>query len=214
MNQKSDRCCKFGPDGNVSERCASERDNTRRKIEFTPVGFWVLSCASTRSRLCRSVGPAHNGAPLFHLGCFIRPTEGNGSTSSAHTASHSCSVSFNLSQRGWAWGTGQRLLCVLLTGDSGMLSALQGPHMQRKTANNLPSYLKCYRGLLFLLLLTLSSLLSVLRKFTAIYVLMSPLCVAMVIYSLWSFSRRIEFTVVTLIYTTRQSNGLVGSVAS
>lgn len=69
--------------------------------------------------------------------------------------------------------------------------------------------------LLVLLLLTLSSLLSVLRKFTAIYVLMSPLCVAMVIYSLlWSFSRRNEFRVATLIYITRQSNGLVGSVAS
>lgn len=89
-------------------------------------------------------GPAHNGAPLFHMGCFIRPTEGNGLTSSAHMASRSCGVSFNLSQRGWAWGTGQRQLSMLLTGNSGVLSALQGPHMQRKTANNLPSYLKCY----------------------------------------------------------------------
>lgn len=91
-------------------------------------------------------GPAHNGVPLFHLGCFIRPREGNGSTSSAHMASHSCSVSFNLSHRGWAWGTGQSLLCMLLTGNSGVLSALQGPHVQRKTANNLPSYLKCNKG--------------------------------------------------------------------
>lgn len=173
------------------------------------------SAVWARAPVCAVLsGPAHNGVPLFHLSCFILPTEGNGSTSSAHMASHSCSVSFNLSRRGWAWGTGHRLLWMLLTGNSGVLSALQGPHMQRKTANNLPSYFRCYRGLLFLLLLTLSSLLSVLRKFTAIYVLMSSLCVAMVIYSsLWSFSRRNEFTVATLIYTTRQSNGLVGSVA-
>lgn len=41
------RCWKFGPDGNFSERCASKWGNARRKIEFTPVGWWVLSCEST-----------------------------------------------------------------------------------------------------------------------------------------------------------------------
>lgn len=159
VNQKSNRCYTFGPDGNASDW----GDNTWRKIKYTPVGFWVLSCVSTDVHVCSAMpllsGPAHNGVPLFHLGCFIRPTEGNGSTSSAHMASHSCSASLNLSQRGWACGIGWRLLCFLEAGRFWVLSQLQGQHIQRKTANNLLPHLKHYAGLLLHLLLAVSLLL-------------------------------------------------------
>lgn len=156
----------------------------------------MLSCVSTDEHVCSAVpllsGPAHNGVPLFHLGCFIRPTEGNGSTSSPHMASHSCSVSLNLSQRGWACGIGWRLLCILEAGNFGGLSQLQGQHIQRKTADNLPPYLH-YTGLLFHLLLAVSSLLLsiclfFLRKLAAIYVRMSPLCIAVVIIQYYGCS--------------------------
>lgn len=92
-----------------------------------------------RSRAILS-SPTHNGVALFHSGSFICSTERNGSTSSPHTASRSCSVSLDPSQRGWVCGIGQRQLDGLKAGF--LLDPLQGPAHAEEGGKQSPATLK------------------------------------------------------------------------